>query len=141
MSYIYWCILYDDFSLDTDGAYLFTCQYDALIFAYKTLSRAYNPEVSIYKIPKTVNMAHATFEFEHFDLDFEDYRFRIYSNHHVDKERYGAKKIIMRHYKKYHKRKLDAVVFLQYHLRKAIANPYTELCRRRLLSEFNSMEM
>ena len=133
---VYWCILYEDFSLDTEGAYLFTCPYDALIFAYKTLCRVYNPEVSIYAIPRTVNMAHANFNFEYFDVDFEDYRFRIYSNNFVDKERNRAKKIIMRYYRKYHKRKLDAVIFLQYHLRKAMANPYTELCRRRLLREF-----
>ena len=139
MSYFYWCILYEDFSLDTEGAFLFACPYDALIYAYKTLCRAYNPEVSIYKIPRTLNMANANFQFEHFDVDFEDYRFRIYINNHVDKERYGAKRIIMRHYRKYHKRKLDAVIFLQYHLRKAIANPYTELCRRRLLREFNDI--
>ena len=139
MSYVYWCILYEDFSLDTEGAYLFTSAYDALTFAYKTLLRAYNPEVSIYKIPRTLNMANANFQFEHFDVDFEDYRFRIYTNHFISKEYKNAVKIIKKHYRKYYKRKLDAVIFLQYHLRKAIANPYTELCRRRLLREFMEM--
>jgi hypothetical protein len=50
-----------------------------------------------------------------------------------------ALQIIQREYKKYFKKKMDAILFLQYHLRKAIANPYTRLCRKRLLREFNSM--
>ena len=37
------------------------------------------------------------------------------------------------------KKRTDAVVFLQCALRKAIANPYTQLCRKRLMREFNEL--
>jgi len=52
---------------------------------------------------------------------------------------YRSARIIQKYYRNYLKRKMDAIIFLQYHLRKAIANPYTELCRKRLLREFYEM--
>ena len=46
---------------------------------------------------------------------------------------------IQREFRKHLKRRLEAATVIQRHLRKSIANPYTELCRRRLLREFNEM--
>ena len=48
-------------------------------------------------------------------------------------------KLIQRFYRSRFKRKMDAVIFLQYHLRKAISCPYTQLCRKRLLREFRDL--
>ena len=50
-----------------------------------------------------------------------------------------AIEIIQKYYKIYFKRKMDSIIFLQFALRKAIANPYTLLCRKRLLREFNEL--
>jgi hypothetical protein len=46
---------------------------------------------------------------------------------------------IQRRFRAYLKKLTDAVVFLQHALRKAIANPYTQLCRKRLMREFNEL--
>jgi hypothetical protein len=50
-----------------------------------------------------------------------------------------AVETIQRRFRVYLKKRIDAVVFLQCALRKAIANPYTQLCRKRLMREFNEL--
>ena len=47
--------------------------------------------------------------------------------------------LIQKWYKLHFKRKMDSIIFLQCALRKAIANPSTKLCQKRLLREFNGM--
>ena len=42
--------------------------------------------------------------------------------------------IIKKFYKAHYKKKMDSIIFLQYALRKAISNPYTSLCKRRLIN-------
>ena len=72
----------------------------------------------------------------------EDFDFENMLNHHIetyDSHEVLAALIIQKKYKEYLKRKMDAIILLQYTLRKAIANPRTELCQKRLLREFDSM--
>jgi len=72
---------------------------------------------------------------EDFDLDsILNYPIEIYHSREV-----LAAKRIQKHFKIYTKRKLDAIIFLQYSLKRAIANPRTELCKKRLLREFHGM--
>jgi hypothetical protein len=134
-------------SLDTDGCLLFchekfTDIYEAAVYAYKK-SHEYMPNTtksSYYMVKyRTIICKHNRFP----DYTFEEFidpdrptttRYAI-----VKHVKIRCAEIIQRQFRAYLKRKLDAVVFLQYHLRKAIANPYTRLCRRRLLREFNEM--
>jgi hypothetical protein len=71
------------------------------------------------------------------DFDLENILNRhieIYHSHEV-----LAAKCIQKHVKRYLKRKMDAIILLQYALKKAIANPRTKLCQKRLLREFDGM--
>ena len=47
--------------------------------------------------------------------------------------------LIQKHFSIYFKRKMDAIILLQYRLKRAIANPRTKLCQKRLLREFYGM--
>ena len=87
--------------------------------------------VDIYKIPFGID----TYIGEDYDTicrEFGDYYIDTYRDVKI-----LAVKTIQKHYRIYFKKKMDSVLFLQYSLRKAIANPYTELCRRRLMREFS----
>jgi hypothetical protein len=74
-----------------------------------------------------------------YDVDFD---FDNMLNDHIEiyhsREVLAAKRI-QKKYKEYIKRKMNAIIFLQYTLKRAIANPRTKLCQKRLLREFNSM--
>ncbi len=47
--------------------------------------------------------------------------------------------IIQRFYKKRFRKRLLAILVLQRRFREAIGNPYTQICKRRLLTEFNEL--
>jgi hypothetical protein len=47
--------------------------------------------------------------------------------------------LIQKKYRKYLAKKIKAVILLQRAIKKAILNPRTELCQKRLLREFNEM--
>ena len=134
-------------TLDSDGMLTFYSEkftdiYEASIYAYKIAhKRIPNITKSTYYMVKyrTIICKHNRFP----DYTFEEFidpdrptttRYAI-----VKHVKIRCAEIIQRQFRAYLKRKLDAVVFLQYHLRKAIANPYTRLCRKRLLREFNEM--
>jgi len=72
---------------------------------------------------------------EDFDLDnILNHHIEIYHSHeHISAIR------IQKHFKRYFKRKMDAIILLQYRLKRAIANPRTKLCQKRLLREFHGM--
>jgi len=48
-------------------------------------------------------------------------------------------KIIQQWWRNIYNKRIVAAVIIKKHMRRAIVNPYTELCRRRLLREFNEM--
>jgi len=134
-------------TLDSDGMLTFFSEkftdiYEASIYAYKIAYECIpNMTKSTYYMVKyrTIICKHNRFP----DYTYEEFinpdrpttiRYAI-----VKHVKIRCAEIIQKHFRYYLKRKIDAVVFLQYHLRKAIANPYTTLCRRRLLREFNEM--
>ena len=72
----------------------------------------------------------------------EDFDFDNMLNDHIEiyhSHEHNSAKRIQKHFKRHLKRKMDAIILLQYSLKKAISNPRTELCQKRLLREFNSM--
>ena len=72
----------------------------------------------------------------------EDFDFDNMLNDHIeiyDSHEHNSAKRIQKYFKCYLKRKMDSIILLQYYLRKAIANPRTELCKKRLIREFNGM--
>ena len=102
----------------------FTNIYDARLYAYRKTNR------KVYYIPNIPN---------EFEIDsFVDISSSVFIATYYQRK-INVVSVIERWYKPHFKKKIDAVVFLQYALRKAIANPYTQLCHKRLLREFNNM--
>jgi hypothetical protein len=87
----------------------------------------------IYRIPFGENIAYGE---DWVDLKYLYYNYRI---KRVRPRMVIAAETIQRRFRVYLKKRIDAVVFLQCALRKAIANPYTQLCRKRLMREFNEL--
>ena len=120
----------------------FTDIYEAAIYAYKV---SYQPIPNTTKLKyymvkyRTTICKHNRFPEYTFDEFIDPNRPTTIRYAVVKHVKIRCAEIIQKHFRNYLKRKLNAVIFLQYHLRKAIANPYTRLCRRRLLREFNSM--
>jgi hypothetical protein len=50
-----------------------------------------------------------------------------------------AVSVIQKMYRIHYKKRMDSIIFLQLALRKAIINPYTPLCKRRLINEFYNL--
>ncbi len=118
--------------------------YSALIYAYKKSFVEFTPNVPNknqfypgYQCKSIINK----FTTIYYDGQFpyqnkiQEVNFPIIVYH--DKIRKAI--FIQRKFRKHLKRRLEAALLIQKHLRKAIANPYTKLCRRRLLREFNEM--
>jgi hypothetical protein len=96
----------------------------------KQLSEIYS---DIYRVPLGTDISMGE---EFIDLK------RYYSHYWIKRVRPRitvAIETIQARFRAYLKKRLDAVVFLQFALRKAIANPYTQLCRKRLMREFNEL--
>ena len=90
--------------------------------------------VGVFKIPYTFIA----------DTEFEQYTelFKKYKMYHVSTKsslECSSARIIQKYYKLRFKKRMDSIIFLQYSLRKAIANPRTKLCYKRLIREFNGM--
>ena len=75
------------------------------------------------------------------DTDAEYGHYEMYQNHieTVYDPETTAAMIIQKHWRMVYNRRFVAAVIIKRELRKAIANPYTELCKRRLLREFSEM--
>ena len=73
------------------------------------------------------------------DFDIESYDYQNDYIEMYEDNRFVQLERIQYRYKQYHKRKMDAVILLQNCLKQAIANPRTELCKKRLIREFNGM--
>ena len=134
-------------TIDSDGMLTFFSEiffdiYKASIYAYKMSYQSIpNTTKSNYFMVKyrTIICKHNKVPKYTFDEFIDKNRPTTIRYAVVKHVKISCAEIIQRQFRKYLKRKLDAAIFLQYHLRKAIANPYTELCRRRLLREFNEM--
>jgi hypothetical protein len=120
----------------------FTDVYEASIYAFRI---SYLPIANVPRNPspfikyRTIIWSHdryPNYTFEEAMSDNKPITKKYSIVYHIV---YRSARIIQKYYRNYLKRKMDAIIFLQYHLRKAIANPYTELCRKRLLREFYEM--
>lgn len=93
--------------------------------------RTYVMYVKIFKVPYgtpvVINEMYAYYE--------------MYQNHieTVYDTSTTAAMIIQKYWRVIYNERFVAAVIIKKHLRLAIANPYTELCRRRLLREFSEM--
>ena len=105
----------------------FTNIYDAKLYAWNKTSRYkkyYIPIDDEFEIDQIVDI---------FDKNTQKFIVTYYCN------KINAIIIIEKWYKLHFKKKMDSIIFLQCALRKAIANPSTKLCQKRLLREFNGM--
>jgi len=97
--------------------------YDARLYSYN------KTHVKVYYIPGN--------EFE-IDSFVDIYNKSKYITTYYQKK-INAVMIIEKWYKLHFKKRMDSIIFLQCALRKAIANPGTKLCQKRLLREFNEL--
>ncbi len=141
-------LLYSTFTMHLESGYLvfynkrFIDVYEAAIYAYKI---SFLPIANIPRNPspfikyRTTIWSHDRYPDYTLDEAISPNRpitLKYSIIYHIV---YRSARTIQKYFRMYLKRKMDAVIFLQYHLRKAIANPYTELCRKRLLREFYEM--
>ena len=100
----------------------FTNIYDARVYAYR------KTHTKVYYIPGN-----------EFEIDsFVDINSSVYITTYYQ-QKINVVKVIEKYYKLHFKKRMDSIIFLQCALRKAIANPGTKLCQKRLLREFNGM--
>ena len=118
--------------------------YTALIYAYK---QSYIPFK--HNIPKNI---HFFFGYEYISV-VRRYCIKFYEGGGRYNEYFPEKinikkiyhdkmrkiKLIQQFYKQRLKRRIKSIVLIQIRLRESIANPFTKLCKRRLLREFNEM--
>jgi hypothetical protein len=105
--------------------------YDAIILGYKNSFKYFEPNVPNpnqfypgYQYNSVITKYNGTTRTE---------IMKIYHN------KIRKAKIIQRFYRKRLNRKLSAIILIQRSFRFSISCPYTQLCRNRLLREFNSM--
>ena len=123
------------------GTYFFNSIYEARVCAYAEtgcpffLDTYYEVYSNIYKIPYGQDITFGAGDgWINLKYDYHEYL--------VEKIRYKkviAAETIQKYYRLHLLKKTRAVKILQRRIREAIANPYTELCRKRLLREFNEM--
>jgi len=143
MEYYYMCLTIniDDHEI-YDLPVIFKNIYEANLYGYQKARRVrpYAPPIEydwatlvvcIFKVPFgakliTDNISH--------DSGIWDY----YINTIADRETRAAKTIQKKYHRRYLKR-IDSAILIQERYREAMGNPYTLLCKRRLLREFNEM--
>jgi hypothetical protein len=91
--------------------------------------------VKIFEIPFGENIAVNDWDTE----DLENLELYQYHVEDVYDSQTTAVFIIQKWWRKIYNKRLLAATIIKKRLCKAIANPYTELCRRRLLREFSEM--
>jgi len=87
--------------------------------------------VCIFKVPFGVRLVT-----DNISMDSDIWKYYVKTV--VDRETRAAKIIQKKYHHRYIKR-IDSAILIQECYRKAIGNPYTLLCKRRLLREFNEM--
>ena len=113
-------------------------------FIHSFIHSSYTPDipprnrvffVKIFEIPYGENIAVNDWDTE----DIENLELYQYHIEDVYDSQTIAAFIIQKWWRKIYNKRLLAATIIKKRLRKAIANPYTELCRRRLLREFSEM--
>jgi hypothetical protein len=119
--------------------------YEATLYGYQKARRVrryapveYSDEydwttlaVCIFKVPFGVRLVTD-------DISIDSDIWKYYVKTVVDRETRAAKIIQKKYHYRYLKR-IDSAILIQECYRKAMGNPYTLLCKRRLLREFNEM--
>jgi hypothetical protein len=97
-----------------------------------TNPRTYFIYVKIFEIPYGTHVVINENNLE------DQWHYQMYQNHleNVYDSETTAAMIIQKRWRVIYNKRFVAAVIIKKKLRKAIANPYTELCRRRLLREF-----
>ena len=99
-----------------------------------TPRRTYIAYVKIFELPFGM---HVVID----DSDHDYGHYEMYQNHleTVYDPQTTAAMLIQKRWREIYNRRFVAAVIIKRELRKAIANPYTQLCKRRLVREFNEM--
>jgi len=146
MDHYYMCLL-----INTDeheiysSPVIFKNIYEANLYGYQKARRVrryapveYSDEydwvtlvVCIFKVPFGVRLVTD-------DISHDSGIWEYYINTIADRETRAAKTIQKKYHRHYLKR-IDSAILIQERYREAIGNPYTLLCKRRLLREFNEM--
>jgi hypothetical protein len=140
MEYFYMCLVYNNQQkVPISNPNNFKNIFEARVFACKhsTLrwfdNKYFSNHVRIFKIPFGEDV-----------VMYDDntlYTINLWLTY--SETRYNRKtlavSIIQKFYKAHYKKKIKTIIFLQRALRKAISNPYTQLCERRLINEFYNL--
>ena len=123
------------------GPVFFKTIYQARVFAYqhakiRPFYYLYHESsitlgVCIFKIPFGVEVCCNDISM---DSDIWEYFVRTILDYETK-----AAKIIQRKYRLRYLKKIDAAIFIQEYYRRAMGDPYTQLCKNRLMREFNEM--
>ena len=114
--------------------------YEARVYGYSNAKRrpiySENPDwltlgVCIFKVPFGAGI-HCN------DISMDSNIWNYFIRTILDRESKAAKTIQKCYHRRYLK-KIYAAILIQEHYRKAIANPYTQLCRNRLMREFSEL--
>jgi hypothetical protein len=145
MEYYYMCrvINTDDHEIYSSPV-IFKNIYEANLYGYQKARRVrkhyvigYDEDdwvtlvVCIFKVPFGVRLVTD-------DISHDSGIWEYYINTIADRETRAAKTIQKKYHRHYLKR-IDAAILIQERYREAMGNPYTLLCKRRLLREFNEM--
>ena len=133
----YMCLVYNNFQRDAiSHPTFFKNIFKARVFAFKHAKLHFFDNIYFLNKVRIFKFKYGQDSIVHDDhtIEFWDSYVEGYNCPEID-----AISVIKNYYIRYFKRKMDAIYFLQYALKKAISNPKTELCKRRLLEEYNEM--
>ena len=142
MDHMYMCLVVNIDHHEIDSLPVFFKNiYEARIYAYqhakrRTFNYLYHQSsitlgVCIFKIPFGVEVCCNDISM---DSDIWEYFVRTILDYETK-----AAKVIQRKYRLRYLKKIDAAIFIQEYYRRAIGDPYTQLCKNRLMREFNEM--
>ena len=130
VDYFYMCLVFNNKS----RTYISPPRFFQSIFAARIYSISH---AKIHILNNELYINYACIYKVYYDDDFE-----IENNLHIEMYRDRGTLsaiLIQKQYRKHFKRRFKAIVYLQNALKRAITNPRTELCKKRLLREFNVM--
>jgi hypothetical protein len=140
----YMCVKFDKNRPEFSGGYIFFPTYSGALKFAKQIAIT----LDIYDSEKTSYMFYVKiFKLPHYHRTVIDdgtiYYQGNYHNHILVRTVYDPKttaaNLIQKHWRVIYNRRVIAASLIKKQLKWAIANPYTELCKRRLLREFEEM--
>ena len=132
----------DEHSIDSSPVFFKTI-YEARVYGYRHARRRLYMNVS-YLDEEYVTLGVCIFkvpfgaEVPCDDISMDSHIWDYFVRTILDRETKAAK-TIQRKYRLRYLKKIDAAIFIQEYYRRAIGDPYTQLCKNRLMREFNEM--